>query len=362
MSVDMAFRQLRDANPVTNPAALREHRQDSAAFLESTQQRSRRMQTQDRPLIVQPPPPRKRWLVPALAGAAAVIVAIAMVAALASGGSDDEPDSGTTPQTTPQTTVTKPPTTLPTVIPTVAGQGVLTMSLRAGQSFLPFFDSTTDPVAGFDIDLVSEIARRASFTVRPLLRAGLGDEELDSVANGDRADVHVAGMPITEQREQLVDFTIPYYVSQVALLVNTELTPEIGSVADLADSDGVIGVDVVTDTWIIENLVPIGIELAVLDSPGGRDANKSIFEALEDGHLTALVIYDWFGPEAVAAHPSLEIVEVIELDIPFGIAVDPSNPELLAALNEALQSMIDDGTYQAIYDRWFEDPGGSVAN
>jgi len=106
MSADTAFRHLRDANPVPDPAALRERRPDAVAFLATTQQRSRRMQTQDKPINVEqlepPRSPRSRWLIPALAGAATVIVAIVVAVALLSG--DDEPDVTNEPSPTETTT------------------------------------------------------------------------------------------------------------------------------------------------------------------------------------------------------------------------------------------------------------------
>ncbi len=307
------------------------------------------MQTQDRPLIVEPPPPpRKRWLVPALAGAAGVIVAIVMVAALASGGSDDEPDSGTTPQTT----VTTPPTTLPAVIPTVAGEGVLTTSLMAGQSALPFFDTKTDPVSGFEIDLLNEAADRAGLTMKPLLRAGFNEDHLESVSTGQIQDVHAGSLTISADREQLVSFTIPYYLSQLALVVNSALTPEITAVADLVEGDRVTG----GNPWIEENLAPVGIEPVVTVFGG-----KTPFQALSDGDVEAVVADEVPAGETIKAFPNLSIVEVIAVDESFGFAVDPNNQALLDALNGALQSMIDDGTYQTIYDQWFDTPGGSVA-
>ena len=44
----------------------------------------------------------------------------------------------------------------------------------------------------------------------------------------------------------------------------------------------------------------------------------------------------------------------------YGFGVDPANPDLLVALNDALDGMIDDGTYQQNYNEWFEAPAGSI--
>ena len=119
MSADTAFRQLRDANPVRDPAALRERRQDPAAFLATTQQRSTAMETQARPIIEQAEAPRgsrRPRPGPALAGAAIMIVAIFVTFALLS--SDDEGD--VTNEGLVQTTAPAPTTTVATTTTTAS--------------------------------------------------------------------------------------------------------------------------------------------------------------------------------------------------------------------------------------------------
>ena len=105
MSVDTAFRRLRQANPVPEPAGLREQRQASAAFLQTTQQRSEQMQTQDKPTVergVRPMASRRRWLIPALAAATAIVAAVIVV--MASGG-DDSSEVAAPDQEQPPVTV-----------------------------------------------------------------------------------------------------------------------------------------------------------------------------------------------------------------------------------------------------------------
>lgn len=76
MSIDTAFRQLRDANPVRTPGSLRERRPDTAAFLAATKQRS--FQTQERPEAQSPRPPKPKPTRLIAAAVAAVIAAAAI--------------------------------------------------------------------------------------------------------------------------------------------------------------------------------------------------------------------------------------------------------------------------------------------
>ena len=116
MQIDTAFQRLRDANPVPDPAALRERRVESDVFLAATQQRSAKMQTQVKPVAMEPapkPPNRRRWV--PIAAAAVVAAVIAIPVLLSSGG--DEPEVvDPVPTTTVVTTTVAPTTVTPTTV------------------------------------------------------------------------------------------------------------------------------------------------------------------------------------------------------------------------------------------------------
>lgn len=79
MSLDSAFRQLREANPVPDPASLTDASEGFAELLTATRQRSTEVQTQEptKPRT-KTSPSRRPWLIPA-AGAAALVVIAALI-------------------------------------------------------------------------------------------------------------------------------------------------------------------------------------------------------------------------------------------------------------------------------------------
>jgi len=94
MSVETAFRQLRDANPVTDPGSLREQRHDAAVFLATTQQRNPTMATGQRieiettsPKPVRDRNRRSRLLIGAATAVLALIVGLGTWAVI--GGDKD---------------------------------------------------------------------------------------------------------------------------------------------------------------------------------------------------------------------------------------------------------------------------------
>lgn len=114
---ERVYRLFVGTNPVPDVNSLRGDLAQAPAFLAAIEQRSRRMQTQEKPIIQQPEPPgppRHRWLVPALAGAATVIIAIVVGVALF--GGNDEPDvTNDGPQPSPTETTTPAEAALPEV-------------------------------------------------------------------------------------------------------------------------------------------------------------------------------------------------------------------------------------------------------
>ncbi|HEX9977977.1 MAG TPA: PhnD/SsuA/transferrin family substrate-binding protein, partial [Acidimicrobiia bacterium] len=170
-----------------------------------------------------------------------------------------------------------------------------------------------------------------------------------------RFDIVASATTITPERAQQVDFTDTYYNSQQALTVNTDLNPGIHSVDDLAAGD-TVGVQTGTTgaDWATANLAPNGIEIREFVSVA--DA----YNAVEAGQVVGVVSDEPSAVAEVANRTGLEIVQAIDTNEHYGIAVDPARPLLLAEINRVLGEMIDDGTYQGIYDAWFEAPAGSV--
>jgi polar amino acid transport system substrate-binding protein len=162
-----------------------------------------------------------------------------------------------------------------------------------------------------------------------------------------------AASTITEEREQVVDFSDPYYNSRQSLVVNTAETPDVASTADVGEGD-VVGVQRGTTgkDWAEENLGPQGAELKSFSN--APDA----FRDLEAGNVQAVVNDEPSSAEIIMDLPGLEIVEVIDTGEKYGFAFSPENPELRDAANTALAELIADGTYQQIFEQYF--PGVEV--
>ena len=210
----------------------------------------------------------------------------------------------------------------------------------------PPFESVKNGVeTGFDVDMTTEIASRLGLTVK-WVRADF-DTIFTAVA-GNQFDMVAAASTITAEREDVVDFSDPYYNSLQSLTVNTVQTPDITSTDQLGEGDVVAAQKGTTGKdWAVENLEPQGVQVKTFQSA------TDMFRDLEAGNVVGVVNDKPASVGIIADLPDLAVVQDIDTDEHYGFAFSPSNPDLTAAVNAVLAQMIADGTYQEIFDTYF---------
>lgn len=277
----------------------------------------------------------------------ALLTALLLVAA-ACGATEGDTDSDTDSDTGSGTETGEGEEELATI-----EEGVLTVG--SDIPYPPFEFREAGELTGLDIDLIKEIGERLELEVSD---ENIVDTSFDTIFTqlaGARFDVVVAASTITPEREEEVNFSDPYYNSQQSLTV--ESGSDIATVDDLAEGD-VVGVqNGTTGKAYAEDNVPDGVEIrSFKQGPDG-------YTALEAGQVDAVINDE---PTALAeiegrGGETLELVETLDTGEAYGIAVDPNNEALLEAVNETLAEIIEDGTYQEIYDAYPDlPPGGSV--
>ncbi len=355
MSVEAAFRQLQEANPVPEPGALRRQRRGAADFHAEAKRRSTTLQTQQIPRVATRPDEShrhsRRWAA-ALASGVGLLAVFVIFSGIGDRGLD-----------------------------TVAGEGVLTVDVLTDLDMSPFTDATGDVATGFDIDLLAEMARRSGltlatseslsvFSAQPQAHLFLAEfGTVDVTTRGYRADIYRYADAINvsgDRLERQARFTDPYFLQDFALIVDPQASPDVTSTADLTAGDVVAAWgDANASFWIDDNLAPRGIVPGYVFDAGprrpGSASPQTPLDSVAAGEAVAAIVHSAIASDLLQQHPHLSVVDVIDANVPLGFAVDPDNPALLMALNRALAEMIEDGSYQAIYDTWFDDPSGSVA-
>lgn len=195
--------------------------------------------------------------------------------------------------------------------------------------------------SGLDIDIMQEIADRLE------LELVVQDVGFDPLAAGaplkaGQCDIGASAMTITDERKANIDFSDPYIDSLQSLLVPSG--SDIASIDDLAGKT--VGVQTGTTGMAYANEnKPEGTTVTDLPS------DAELWTALQAGTIDALLQDYPVNYEHARTTEGYEIVEEYPTDEQYGFAfAKDEKPNLLAAVNEQLGAMRDDGTYQEIYD------------
>jgi len=223
-----------------------------------------------------------------------------------------------------------------------ADLGVVSVGMNAEYPPFEFVDEDGN-VAGFDVDLMTAIAEEAGFEVEFVntrwdgIFVALQSGEFDAVASA---------ATITEEREEIINFSNPYFNAGQTIAVKADRVDEIQTVDDLAGLR--VGVQSGTTGDIAISEVE-GVEVVRYDEI------TLAFQALGSGDVDAVVNDGPVSADIIARNPELDVVLVGDpfTDEFYGVAVNPELPELLDAINEALEAIIQNGTYAEIYNKWF---------
>lgn len=223
------------------------------------------------------------------------------------------------------------------------------MSIVVGTNaeYQPFeFVDENGDIVGFDIDLMNALAEAANLEIEYVNTKW--DGIFVALAGGE-FDAVISAVTITEERQEVVNFTEPYFNAGQGIAVQVD-NDTIASVDDLT-GDVTVGVQLGTtgDFYITDET----------DAEVARfDETPLAITALANGDVDAVVADAPTLADYIRANPDLNLKVVGEpfTDELYGIAVNKDLPDVLAALNDALEQIQSDGTYDAIYDEWFGTP------
>ncbi|HIT84847.1 MAG TPA: basic amino acid ABC transporter substrate-binding protein [Candidatus Ornithomonoglobus intestinigallinarum] len=223
-----------------------------------------------------------------------------------------------------------------------------TLVMGTNAAFPPFEYTTTnglvDEFDGIDVAIAKKIAESMGkqLTIEDMEFDGL----VASVSTG-KVDMAVAGMTVTPERLENVDFSDPYYVATQVMVVAAD-DDTITKAEDLKNGKkvgvvlGYTGDTIVTETLQIpeENIVR---------------ANRGIdvVQDVKNGKLDAVVLDSATG-KALAENNGLKVVEDPEVfeSEEYAIAVQKGNTELLDQINEVLSEMTANGEIEALAEKY----------
>lgn len=228
-----------------------------------------------------------------------------------------------------------------------AGEGSFTMetlNIGTNAEFPPFeyVDSEAgviDEFAGIDMEVAKSIAE--SVSAKPVINNMDFDGLLLALGNG-QVDAVIAGMSITPERQEQVDFSKPYYKATQVMIV-----PEDSAIAAATDLAGKkIGViDGYTGQSCVEELG--------YDYSGYKKGADAVLD-LANGKLDAVVIDSSTAEKFIGETKGLKIVEDSNAfdSEEYAIAVKKGNTELLNAINAQIDKLTEDGSIDKFCEKY----------
>lgn len=219
------------------------------------------------------------------------------------------------------------------------------VNVATDPSFVPFemMDQETGEMVGFDMDIINAIAEHAGFEVNLTTMEFSGI--IPAVQTGSQ-EVAIAGITITDERAQIVDFTDPYYDSGLQIIVRAD-NEEVASLEDLQGLT--IGTKIGSTSYDFLQQ-ELGEDADVTPYPGTADMYMALL-----GRNVDAVLYD--APNVAyfsqtRGEGRTKVVGPLYEGQQYGIAFHKGS-EWVEPANEALAAMREDGTYDEIYTKWF---------
>ncbi len=214
--------------------------------------------------------------------------------------------------------------------------------MATNAEFPPYeFHGDDEAITGIDVEIAQAIAEKLGMTLK--IEDMKFDSILSSVQTGG-ADIGVAGLTVTDERKEMVNFSIPYTTAVQVVIVRED-----SDVKSLDDLEGKkIGVQLSTtgdiyasDDYGEDNVVRFN---------KGADA----VEALKGKEVDAVIIDNEPAKSFVKANKGLALLDTEYATEEYAIAVAKGNEKLLEKIDAALEELIADGTIDKIIAKYIK--------
>lgn len=230
--------------------------------------------------------------------------------------------------------------------------------MATNATFPPYESVKNGKYVGIDIEIAQAIADKLGMTLR------IENTEFDSIIGGvqtGKYDMGMAGMTVTPERQENVDFSKTYATGVQVFIVREDATYT--CYEDFLNAEGTATLDDVKigvqqgttgDIYASDTVAKWGFgEDHVIKYKNGPDA----VAALLQGKVEAVIIDNAPAEAYVAANAGLKILEAAYAEEDYAICVKKGNTELLNKINTALDELIADGTVAAIIEKYIPSDG-----
>lgn len=216
-------------------------------------------------------------------------------------------------------------------------EGKLLMATNA--TFPPYEYYDGNDIVGIDAEIAAKIAEKLG------LELEIQDMEFNSIitsVNQGKADMGMAGMTVSEDRLKNVDFSDSYAKGVQVVIVKED--SDIKTIDDLEGKKIGVQLNTTGDIYATEDFGKDNVQQF-------NKATDTVL-ALTQGKVDAVIIDKAPAEVFVQQNEGLTLLSSSYADEDYAICFKKGNTELQKAVNDALNELIEDGTVQAIIDKY----------
>lgn len=204
----------------------------------------------------------------------------------------------------------------------------LILATEAG--FAPYEYYQDGEIVGVDIDIAREIA--ASLGKELVIKDVSFDFIINEIKSG-KSDIGAAGMSITKERLEEVDFSVEYAVSNQVVIV--PMDSRITSIDQISNQRIAVQLGTVADSYVNKNYK----DATVIR----QKKYLSMVEDLKAGKVDLIIMDLLPASEIVKSNDGLRILDEYLFTDKYGMAIKKGNKELLDKVNDVLTRLMSEG-------------------
>ncbi|MFC7397652.1 cystine ABC transporter substrate-binding protein [Chelatococcus sp. GCM10030263] len=228
------------------------------------------------------------------------------------------------------------------LLDTIKSRGTLLVGLEG--TYRPFgYQDESGKLVGFEVDFANALAKELG--VKADFQPTKWDGILAALESG-RIDVVINQVTITDERKKKYDFSAPYTVSGIQIIVRKGDETKISKPDDLAGKAVGVGLGTNYEQWLKENQPKADIRTYDDDATKIQDLYNGRIDAVLNDRLVAADLVKESNGRIVGTGEPFAKQEA-------GIPMRKGNPKLLAAVNGAIDKLRQDGTLPKLSQQWF---------
>jgi polar amino acid transport system substrate-binding protein len=236
-----------------------------------------------------------------------------------------------------------------------------TAGSRPSNTKCPSDALTTAEMQGFDVDVAIAVGEALG------VETCFATPDWDIITAGswaDKWDISIGSMTITTARQQILDFSVPYYYTPAVIAVRAD--SGLTSLADLEGQALCVGSATTYDQWLNGDFEGLGLpqssiyaqppaNVTVVPLPTDQECAQAIAAGRQDfvGYVTSDTVVN---ANIAAGFPVVKLGSAVFSE-DLAAAVDKSSSlptaSLLAEVNRIFTQMHSDGTLSALSLKWF---------